>query len=169
MMLMVKLAFLYGESGFPGKCLHCSGKDGRGPCRWDNDYCVIGTISNVRGGPLPTRCAGHLPQRGKAFGYRTSSTNQYLPRGKNKPPYEDASPIDKALVDRTKPRGENKPLHGGSRLTSSKGAMYMPQSYDHTVTGRVIRRLRLERGMSQEILSGLAIISRSHLAEIETG
>ena len=22
--------------------------------------------------------------------------------------------------------------------------MYMPQSYDHTVTGRVIRRLRLE-------------------------
>lgn len=45
----------------------------------------------------------------------------------------------------------------------------MPQSYDHTVTGRVIRQLRLERGMSQEILSGLAIISRSHLAEIESG
>ena len=45
----------------------------------------------------------------------------------------------------------------------------MPQSYDHTVTGRVIRRLRLERGMSQEILSGLAALSRSHLAEIENG
>ena len=45
----------------------------------------------------------------------------------------------------------------------------MPQSYDHTVTGRVIRQLRLERGMSQEILSGLAAISRSHLAEIEGG
>ena len=45
----------------------------------------------------------------------------------------------------------------------------MPQSYDHTVTGRVIRRLRLERGMSQEILSGLAALSRSHLAEIESG
>ena len=45
----------------------------------------------------------------------------------------------------------------------------MPQSYDHTVTGRVIRRLRLERGMSQEVLSGIAVISRSHLAEIESG
>ena len=45
----------------------------------------------------------------------------------------------------------------------------MPQSYDHTATGRVIRQLRLERGMSQEILSGLAAISRSHLAEIESG
>ena len=45
----------------------------------------------------------------------------------------------------------------------------MPQSYDHTVTGRVIRRLRLERRMSQEILSGLAALSRSHLAEIENG
>ncbi len=45
----------------------------------------------------------------------------------------------------------------------------MPQSYDHTVTGQVIRRLRLERGMSQEILSGLAALSRSHLAEIEVG
>jgi transcriptional regulator with XRE-family HTH domain len=47
--------------------------------------------------------------------------------------------------------------------------MYMPQSYDHRITGRVIRRLRLERGMSQEILSGLAALSRSHLAEIESG
>ena len=45
----------------------------------------------------------------------------------------------------------------------------MPLSYDHTVTGRVIRQLRLERGMSQEILSGFAVISRSHLAEIESG
>ena len=45
----------------------------------------------------------------------------------------------------------------------------MPQSYDHRITGRVIRRLRRERGMSQEILSGLAALSRSHLAEIGTG
>ena len=45
----------------------------------------------------------------------------------------------------------------------------MPQSYDHTITGRVIRQLRTERGMSQEVLSGLAAISRSHLAEIESG
>ena len=45
----------------------------------------------------------------------------------------------------------------------------MPQKYDHTVTGRIIRELRLERGMSQEVLSGLAVVSRSHLAEIESG
>ena len=45
----------------------------------------------------------------------------------------------------------------------------MPQSYDHTITGWVIRQLRTERGMSQEVLSGLAAISRSHLAEIEGG
>lgn len=45
----------------------------------------------------------------------------------------------------------------------------MSLSYDHTITGKVIRRLRLERGMSQEVLSGLAVISRSHLAEIESG
>ena len=45
----------------------------------------------------------------------------------------------------------------------------MPQSYDHTITGQVIRRLRLERGMSQEVLSGLAAISRTHLSEIESG
>lgn len=45
----------------------------------------------------------------------------------------------------------------------------MPQTYDHTVTGRIIRQLRQKRGMSQEVLSGLAVISRSHLAEIESG
>lgn len=45
----------------------------------------------------------------------------------------------------------------------------MPQSYDHTITGRIIRQLRQERGMSQEVLSGLAAVSRSHLAEIESG
>ena len=45
----------------------------------------------------------------------------------------------------------------------------MPHHYDHTVTGRVIRQLRQERGMSQEILSGLAVISRTHLSEIESG
>lgn len=45
----------------------------------------------------------------------------------------------------------------------------MPQSYDYTITGRIIRQLRQERGMSQEVLSGLAAVSRSHLAEIENG
>ena len=41
--------------------------------------------------------------------------------------------------------------------------------YDHRITGRVICRLRRERGLSQEVLSGLAAVSRSHLAEIESG
>jgi len=41
--------------------------------------------------------------------------------------------------------------------------------YNHRVVGRLIRRLREERGMTQEVLSGLAAMSRSHLAEIEAG
>ena len=41
--------------------------------------------------------------------------------------------------------------------------------YNHFITGRIIRQLRQERGMSQEVLSGLAAVSRSHLAEIENG
>lgn len=51
--------------------------------------------------------------------------------------------------------------------TIIKGAMYM--SYDHRITGRIIRTLRVERGMSQEVLSGLADLCRSHLADIENG
>ena len=35
--------------------------------------------------------------------------------------------------------------------------------------GRIIRELREQRGLTQEVLSGLAAVSRSHLAEIETG
>ena len=41
--------------------------------------------------------------------------------------------------------------------------------YNHRIIGRIIRRLRIERGMSQEVLSGLAALSRSHLSEIENG
>ena len=41
--------------------------------------------------------------------------------------------------------------------------------YNHFITGRIIRELREQRGMTQEVLSGLAAVSRSHLAEIETG
>ena len=41
--------------------------------------------------------------------------------------------------------------------------------YDCRVTGQVIHRLRRERGMTQEVLSGLAGIARSHLAMIEAG
>lgn len=42
-------------------------------------------------------------------------------------------------------------------------------TYDHRVTGQVIRGLREKRELTQEVLSGLAAISRSHLAEIESG
>lgn len=41
--------------------------------------------------------------------------------------------------------------------------------YNHFITGQIIRELREQRGLTQEVLSGLAAVSRSHLAEIETG
>lgn len=41
--------------------------------------------------------------------------------------------------------------------------------YSNAVTGQVIRELRKKRGISQEVLSGFACISRSHLAMIENG
>lgn len=41
--------------------------------------------------------------------------------------------------------------------------------YNRNTIGRIIGRLRLQKSMSQETLSGLAGISRSHLAMIENG
>ena len=41
--------------------------------------------------------------------------------------------------------------------------------YDYREMGKLIRKLRKEKGLSQEVLSGLAGIGRSHLAMIETG
>ena len=41
--------------------------------------------------------------------------------------------------------------------------------FDKRAIGRVIRTLRKERDLSQEVLSGLAGIGRSHLAMIESG
>ena len=41
--------------------------------------------------------------------------------------------------------------------------------YNSKMTGRIIRSLRIQKGWSQEVLSGLAGIARSHLSEIETG
>ena len=41
--------------------------------------------------------------------------------------------------------------------------------FDKTAVGKVIRNLRLERNLSQEVASGFAGIARSHLAMIETG
>ena len=42
-------------------------------------------------------------------------------------------------------------------------------NYISRITGQVIGKLRAQRNMSQEVLSGLAGIARSHLAMIETG
>lgn len=41
--------------------------------------------------------------------------------------------------------------------------------YDFYIIGMVVRQLRQSKEMSQEVLSGLAGIARSHLAMIETG
>lgn len=41
--------------------------------------------------------------------------------------------------------------------------------YDKRITGRIIGKLRIEQGMSQEVLSGLAGIGRSNLGKIENG
>lgn len=41
--------------------------------------------------------------------------------------------------------------------------------FNKYAVGIVIRRLRKEKNLSQEVLSGLAGMARSHLAMIETG
>ena len=41
--------------------------------------------------------------------------------------------------------------------------------YDHKLMGRVIRQQRKKRKLTQEVFSGFAAISRSHLAMIERG
>ena len=41
--------------------------------------------------------------------------------------------------------------------------------FDHTAVGRAIRRLRNGKGLSQDVLSGLAGIARTHLTMIENG
>lgn len=41
--------------------------------------------------------------------------------------------------------------------------------FDPNAVGIVIRRLRTQRHLSQDVLSGLAGIARSHLSMIETG
>ena len=40
---------------------------------------------------------------------------------------------------------------------------------DPCLVGRVIARLRTEKGVTQEVLSGLADIGRTHLSAIERG
>ncbi len=46
--------------------------------------------------------------------------------------------------------------------------MYIPM-LDSTVVGKAIAFYRKEKGVSQEVLSGLADIGRSHLSAIERG
>jgi len=41
--------------------------------------------------------------------------------------------------------------------------------FNRLAAGKVIRRLRMERNLSQEVFSGFADIARSHLAMIESG
>ena len=41
--------------------------------------------------------------------------------------------------------------------------------YQQNAVGETIRRLRMEKNMPQELLSGLAGIARTHLSMIETG
>jgi transcriptional regulator with XRE-family HTH domain len=41
--------------------------------------------------------------------------------------------------------------------------------YNKRITGQIIGQLRVQRGMTQEVLSGLAGIARSHLGMIESG
>ena len=41
--------------------------------------------------------------------------------------------------------------------------------YDNTITGKVIKELRQKKNLTQEVVSGLACIPRSHLAMIENG
>ena len=42
-------------------------------------------------------------------------------------------------------------------------------NFDRKAAGQTVAALRTEKGLSQEVLSGLAGIARSHLSMIETG
>lgn len=46
--------------------------------------------------------------------------------------------------------------------------MFIPMLDSKTV-GKVIAQIRIEKGLSQEVLSGLADIGRTHLSAIERG
>lgn len=41
--------------------------------------------------------------------------------------------------------------------------------FNNNAVGKVIRQIRKEKGLSQEVFSGLAGIARSHLSMIENG
>ena len=62
-------------------------------------------------------------------------------------------------------REKNKLFYDSKRLSERSLFMY----YDPIKAGTLIRELRIRRNMSQEVLSGLAGIARSHLSAIESG
>lgn len=41
--------------------------------------------------------------------------------------------------------------------------------FDTVIVGQVVKRLRTEKGMTQEVLSGFAGVARTHLTMIENG
>lgn len=41
--------------------------------------------------------------------------------------------------------------------------------YDHRIMGRIIRQEQEKKQMTQEVFSGFAVLTRSHLAMIERG
>lgn len=41
--------------------------------------------------------------------------------------------------------------------------------YDHMIAGRILKELRESKGLTQEVVSGLAGVARTHLAMIESG
>lgn len=41
--------------------------------------------------------------------------------------------------------------------------------YDHMIAGRILKELREKKGLTQEVVSGLAGVARTHLAMIESG
>lgn len=49
------------------------------------------------------------------------------------------------------------------------GERDVAMQFDNAVVGETIRTLRKEKGLSQEVLSGLAGIARTHLTMIEGG
>ena len=55
---------------------------------------------------------------------------------------------------------------GKSSYNGYKGGMLM---LDAVIVGTVIREVREKRGLSQEVVSGLADLGRTHLSAIERG
>ena len=55
------------------------------------------------------------------------------------------------------------------RLHSNWGVAMSQNQLDSRLVGRVLARLRAEKGITQEVLSGLSDIGRTHLSALERG